>query len=266
MSGASHPHVVIIGGFLTEAVQYRPLRARLLDEGAERVSIAPVHLPDWAVMGFAGMGPLLLRGARAIREARRASPDPLIVIGHSMGGIIARLAMARQGLDGRFAGVADDVGCLVTLGTPHRFDPRVPWRHPGMRATEHLDAVSPGAYFSPTTGYVSVGSTLVRPSQRAPTSTAVTRLNAVLRAMVGETPGVSGDGLVGSDRSRLDGARHLEFSDVLHGLLYGPWYGDAAVVERWWPVAVEEWHAALEARRLSRRGGSSPAVTSSLIR
>ena len=28
--------------------------------------------------------------------------------------------------DGRRAGVADDVGCLVTLGTPYRFDPRHP--------------------------------------------------------------------------------------------------------------------------------------------
>lgn len=248
LSSAPHPHVVILGGFLTEAAQYRPMRERLLDQGAERVAIAPIHLPDWAVMGFAGMGPLLLRGARAIREARRVSPQPVIVVGHSMGGIIGRLAMAPDPLDGRCVGVAYDIGCMVTLGTPHRFDPRVRWRHPGQRAAEHLEQVSPGAWHAPETGYLTVGSTMVPPARRAPTNSAVGSLNRVLRALVGETPGATSDGLVGSDRCRLRGVRHIEFTDVLHGLFYGPWYGDVEVIERWWPAAVEEWQSALAAR------------------
>jgi pimeloyl-ACP methyl ester carboxylesterase len=251
------PHVVLIGGFLTEAAQYQPMRSRLLAQGAAAVTIAPIHLPDWAVMGLAGMGPLLLRGARAIREARRASAAPVMVVGHSMGGIIARLAMAPSPLDGRWSGVADDVGCLVTLGTPHRFTPSVPWRHPGQRAAEHLERVSPGAFFAPTTGYLTVGSSRVRPARRPPTSSAVALLNRVLGAFVGETPGVRSDGLVCSDRCRLDGVRHIEFDDVLHGLVYGPWYGDTAVIERWWPAAVEEWRAAL-AIRAARAGERSP--------
>ncbi len=245
----SRPHVVIIGGFITEAAQYGPMRAALLAQGAARVTIAPIHLPDWAVMGVAGMGPLLLRGARAIREARRRSSAPVIVVGHSMGGIIARLAMSPQPLDGRWAGVADDVGCLVTLGTPHRFDPRLWPGHAAQRAAEHLDRVSPGAFFAPTTSYLTVGSTLVPPSRRAAAGSMLAGLDGLLRALVGETPGVAGDGLVGSDRCRLRGARHLEFDDVLHGLLYGPWYGDAEIIERWWPAAVAEWRAALAARR-----------------
>jgi pimeloyl-ACP methyl ester carboxylesterase len=242
------PHVVIIGGFLTEALQYRPMRRRLLAQGAERVTIAPIHLPDWAAMAFAGMGPLLLRGARAIHEARRAAPEPVIVVGHSMGGIVGRLAMAPEPLDGRRAGVAADVGCLVTLGTPHRIEPRIPWQHAGQRATEHLERVSPGAWFAPRTGYLSVCSTLVRPTRRAPTSSPVRVLNRLLRSLAGETPGLAGDGLIDSRRCRLDGARHLELPDVLHGLVYGPWYGDAEVIERWWPAAVEEWQRALAAR------------------
>jgi hypothetical protein len=248
MTELTSPHVVLIGGFLTEAAHYRPMRAQLLEQGAAAVSIAPIHLPDWAIMGFAGMGPLLLRGARAIREARRASPVPVMVVGHSMGGIIARLAMAPSAFDGRRAGVADDVGCLVTLGTPHRFTPRVPWRHAGQRAAEHLAQVSPGAFFAPTTGYLTVGSTLVSPDRRAPTGSLVSALDCVLRALVGETPGVRSDGLVDSDRCRLDGVPHLEFADVVHGPFYGPWYGDAAIVERWWPAAMEVWQAALFAR------------------
>jgi hypothetical protein len=46
----------------------------------------------------------------------------------------------------------------------------------------------------------------------------------------------------------MEGVRHVEFDDVLHGLFYGPWYGNAEVIGRWWPAALEEWHTALDAR------------------
>ena len=242
------PHVVVIGGYLTEPLNYRPFRARLLERGAERVTQAPIHLPDWAIVSFAGMGPLLLRGARAIREARRASPLPVIVVGHSLGGIIARLATCESPLDGRVAAVADDVGCLVTLGTPHAFDPRIPWRHAAVRAVEHLDTSCPGARFAPRTSYLTVCSTMAPAVRRAPTRNAFHLFNRLLRDLVGETPGVAGDGLIGGDRCQLDGARHVELDDVLHGVVYGPWYGDEQAIERWWPVALEEWRRALEAR------------------
>ena len=41
-------------------------------------------------------------------------------------------------LDGRVARVAADVGCLVTLGTPHALEPRIRWRHAVVRAADHL--------------------------------------------------------------------------------------------------------------------------------
>lgn len=242
------PHVVIIGGFLTEPLFYGPLRARLLDRGAARVTIAGLHLPDWLAMGLVGMGPVMLRGARAIREARRTSRSPLIVIGHSAGGIVARLAMSSASFDGRRVAVADDVGCLVTLGTPHRLLPSLPlWHHPGVQATEFLARSSPGAFFAPGTGYVTVGSTLVahRPSR----ARSVRNLaNRIIRPLVGEIPGVPGDGLVDNELSRLPGAHHVELSDVLHGTFGGPWYGDGDVVDRWWPAALTAWRSALAAR------------------
>ncbi len=239
------PHVLIIGGFLTEPLNYRPLRRRLLARGAARVTIAPVHLPDWAIMGLVGMGPLLLRGGRAIREARRASPTPLLVIGHSMGGVIARLAMGPTPFEGRVAGVAADVGCLVTLGTPHRFGPGIPWRHPGVVATEHLARVAPVARFAPTTAHLTVGSILANPVRRGPVRSLPQLLNRVLIGFVGERPGARGDGLVADELSRLAGARHIQLPDALHGVAGSPWYGDDEVIDRWWPDAVEAWQQAL---------------------
>ena len=245
---ADRPHVVIIGGFLTESLQYRPMRRRLLEAGAERVTITPIHLPDWAVMGLVGLGPLLLRGARAIREARHESPDPVIVIGHSMGGLIARLATCEVPLDGRVARVASDVGCLVTLGTPHEFEPRIRWSHAGVRAAEHLARYCPGAFHSPRTGYLTVGSGSDKPGRRVQRRGPMQRFNALLRDLVGVTPGLGSDGLIDAQRCRLDGARHVELDDILHGTVYGPWYGDTVAIDRWWPAAVEEWERALATR------------------
>jgi pimeloyl-ACP methyl ester carboxylesterase len=225
------------------------MRSRLLERGAAGVSVARLHLPDWAGMAFVGMGPAMLRGARAIREARRATPQPVLVVGHSAGGIVARLAMAPVPLDGRCAGVADDVACLVTLGTPHLLRPSIPfWRHPGLAATEFLQRVSPGAAFAPTTQYLTVGSTYVLAHGRAPTNPVKQAINLLMRSLVGETPGSRGDGIVGNDLTRLDGVRHVELPDVLHGTFGGPWYGDASVIDRWWPEALDGWRRGVAAR------------------
>lgn len=254
------PHVVIVGGYLTEPLFYRPLRSRLLDRGAASVTIAGLHWPDWMAMSFAGMGPVMLRAARSIRETRREASDPLLVIGHSAGGLVARLAMSPEPIDGRQVGVSDDVGCLTTLGTPHRLLPAIPfWHHPGIRATELLERATPGAFFAPTTAYLTVGSSLVDPGARAPTNSLKHIINRVMRQFVGEEPGVRSDGIVGNDISQLAGAPHLEMSDVLHGTFGGPWYGDAHVVDRWWPVALEQWRSALAAREGRRTPGAAPS-------
>jgi hypothetical protein len=257
----SAPHVLIIGGFLTEPLNYRPLRRRLLSRGAARVTIAPIHLPDWALMGLVGLGPLTLRGARTIRESRREAPAPLLLVGHSMGGLIARLAMSPEPFEGRAFDVAADVGCLVTLGTPHRLRPRIPWRHPVVRAAAHLARVSDRVTGNPGPPIVTVGSRLVDPARRRPVRTPQALLARVLLGLVGETPGVRGDGLIGDDLSRLDGARHISLPDAIHGTLGSPWYGDDAVVDRWWPVALDTWRRSVwggesdgdEAARVARR-------------
>jgi hypothetical protein len=221
-----------------------------------------VHLPDWLAMSFAGMGPLLLRGALAIRRARRHAPGPIIVIGHSAGGIVARLAMSSESFEGRRAGVADDVGCLVTLGTPYRFDPVVAgWRHAGVRATAFLDRVTPGAWFAPRTAYLSVGSRRVPPSPLRPSLSPGHLGHLVTRLAVGQTPGTHGDGLVDEARAHLPGARHLTFDDVLHGTFGGSWYGDEHVIDRWWPVALEAWQEALAARSAVPVSAAAPAAS-----
>ena len=245
------PHVVLIGGYLTEPLNYRRVRRRLLDRGAGTVTIAPLHVPDWLGAAIVGFGPALMRAGRTIRAARRAAGVPLIVVGHSGGGVVARLAMSAVPLDGRCAAVADDVACLVTLGTPHALGAhhRI-GQHRGLDAIRFLDEHTPGAWFAPRTAYLSVGSSRVRPDATARRGPAGRVRHGLIRWILGDRPESGSDGLVPGASAHLDGARQVTFPDVLHGHIGGPWYGDTAIIDRWWPIAVELWRGALEARRV----------------
>lgn len=250
-SGAEAPHVVLIGGYLTEPLNYRRVRRRLLERGAASLTIAPVHAPDWLAAPLVGFGPLLMRVGRAIRHAHEAAEGrPLIVVGHSGGGILARLAMSPESCDGHRAAVADAVGCLVTLGTPHGLAHSSPrWRHRGVAVARFLEQTSPGAWFAPRTAYLTVGSVRVRASEAAREGVLSRLLGWPFRAVVGPLSEAGSDGIVSIELAHLPGARQLTFTDVRHGHIGAPWYGDAEIIDRWWPVAVELWRGALAARR-----------------
>src|ERR1035437_6904092 len=119
------PTVLILGGFLTGPPMYRRLVERLGARGAAGVVVANVWPPDWLIAGVRGVGPLTTRSGRALHGAWRLSRDvsrgaPLLVVGHSAGGITARLLTAREPFPGRRFGAALFIGAIVSLGTPHR--------------------------------------------------------------------------------------------------------------------------------------------------
>lgn len=247
MSWEPRPAVLIVGGFATLPINYWRMRRRLLRRGAERVDIAPVRTPDWLIGALLGLGPILHRTGRAIqRTYELGGRRPIIVIGHSGGGIAARLAMAHVPFNGRVAGVAEQVGCLVTLGTPHGLA-GLPnrFRHAGHSAAAFLDRATPGAYFAPRTAYLTVGSRF--PNAAFPGLSG--RLaKEVFSIAVGNDTQALGDGIVPYSSVHLDGAQQLTYDDVRHGIIGAPWYGDDAIIDRWWPTALRLWHSALEAR------------------
>ncbi len=246
------PSVLIVGGFLTSPPIYRPMARRLLARGAARVEVAPLWFSDWAAATIVGMGPLLGRAARAIEGIhRRAREVPVIVVGHSAGGVVARLVTSPQPFQGRFVGVAEAVGALVTLGSPHNVRAE-PWRgqRAGCDAALFLERTIPGAYFAPKTAYVTVGSRMYggtrRPGLRGPQFYGV---NAYALLLGEEGRSAVGDGLVPLECAHLAGARQITFDDVPHGHMGKGWYGDDVALDRWWPVAVQAWQGALDARR-----------------
>jgi hypothetical protein len=258
--------VLIVGGFLTEPVNYRRVRERLLVRGAGAVTIAGIHIPDWLAAGVVGFGPILARTGREIRRAwLAAGRRPIIVVGHSGGGILARLAMSDTPLNGHRGGVAEAVGCLVTLGTPHELArARVRVRHRGIEAAQFLDRTTPGAWHQPATAYLTVASDFIKPRDALPGPRWDRFRARVFWSLVGPIAPAGSDGIVSVSAAHLDGARQLTFSDVRHGHIGGPWYGDPAVIDRWWPHALELWGGAVEARATAAaskpRDGEGPAV------
>ena len=241
------PSVLIVGGFATIPPNYWPLRRRLLARGAGRVDIAPLWTPDWVLGGLLGFGSVMLRTGRAIgRTWRAGGKRPIILVGHSAGGIAARLAMAHKPFNGRIADVAEAVGCLVTLGTPHGLSSLTNrYHHAGHAALEFLDAATPGVHFAPRTAYLSVGG---RTPGAAFPGLIGDLANEAFGVAVGRETQALGDGIVPFSAVHLDGATQLTYEDVRHGMVGAPWYGDDQMLDRWWPVAIDLWQSALEAR------------------
>jgi hypothetical protein len=253
--GSIRPTVLILGGFLTAPPMYRALVRRLEDRGAAGAVVADVWTPDWLLAGVRGIGPICTRSAKALRLAARLSADvssaaPLLLIGHSAGGITGRLLTAPEPLPGRRLGAGRWIGAIVTLGTPHRL---AAGEGIGRRikdvAASIADEVVPGTFCAPETGYLAVASRAVRGD---PDGTGRERVaHLMYRSVIGHAavPGTPGDGLVPVVAASLEGAPQIVLDSALHGPgAGGPWYGSADAVDVWWPRALETWRAALEHR------------------
>jgi pimeloyl-ACP methyl ester carboxylesterase len=256
---AVRPTVLVLGGFLTAPPMYRPFVKRLLERGAAGVVVSRVWTPDWLIAAQRGSAAIATRSGRALLEASRHSAEasdgaPILVVGHSAGGLIARLLTAREPFPGRRFGAASRIGAIVTLGTPHALSAG---QGVGRRLNEIVSAVAeatvPGAFYAPEVGYVSVASRAIRGdlAGRGRERVAYLLYRSVMgRAVMRET---YGDGLVPVEAAMLAGARHIVLDGTIHGQAGGgPWYGTDLAMDVWWPAALAAWHEALVCRATGR--------------
>jgi hypothetical protein len=249
------PVVLVLGGFLTSPPLYRPLARGLRERGAADVVVGNVWTMDWLLAAPRGLGAILTRSGRALLEASRRSDElsggaPVLVIGHSAGGMSARLLTSPVPFAGRRLNGSSRIGAIVTLGTPHVVALADGSRNRvGAEAAAFANRVIPGPFFAPTTGYLAVASRKV--VGRRAGSAGERRTWAVYRDLTPDpvTDEIVGDGLIPLASALLPGAPQLVLDDAAHGQGIGrDWYGSERFVDRWWPLALDVWHGALLAR------------------
>ncbi len=257
------PVVLVLGGFLTSPPAYRPFVRDLRAAGAADVVVASVWTPDWLLAAARGLGPILTRSSRALLDALRrsgavAGGAPVLVVGHSAGGMSARLLTSPVPYAGRRLNGSSRMGAIVTLGTPNVVAPDGgSWNRVGVLAAAFANLEIPGPRFAPTTGYLAVGSRRVvgrRDGTREERGD--WRLYHAMTPDRDATV-IEGDGLIPLASALLPGAPQLVFDDAAHGQGIGrDWYGSPRFLERWWPLALETWRAALLARAEASFDGS----------
>jgi hypothetical protein len=221
------PTVLVLGGFMTSAPIYRDFEAALRARGAADVVVAPIWTPDWILASVRGMGPLTTRAGKALLRASAASEAspasrgaPVLIVGHSAGGMLARLLTSPVPFEGRRLNGSSRIGAIVTLGTPHVATDGGRWGGRIARAVARFAEVNvPGACFAPTTGYLSVASRAIAAGEnpRDGTGRFVRQLYDGVLPQPGVDP-VTGDGLVPTASALLEGATQL----VLDGAVHAP--------------------------------------------
>lgn len=234
---APHQPIVILGGFLITQEAYQPMRqtlAELSDQPPERVELVPVGKLEWLLTVFPfAWAQILDRVAEAVARQASASPTGRVtLVGHSSGGIMARLFLDDRPFEGRRWKGRALVDTLVMLGSPHTALKATPLRQKVAREL-------PGCAFAPEVRYVSVAGAVVLEAARGEASDTARRMApSAYRNSTGEAND-RGDGLVPLRSALLEGAEAVVLEGVAHGGAFGPrWYGSPEVVARWWEVVA----------------------------
>lgn len=239
------PTFVVLPGFGNDAIDYVAplgqdaavgLQACMARRGCSAV-ISPVQRIDWLNVFIRGLGDSDFRAGNGrasvafgwyldaakelVEETLKESGRPVVLLGHSAGGWLARALMQREGREW----IEAHIQGLVTLGSPHLSPP------PGTQdmtqgCLTNLNRQNPGAFFADLVFYVTVAGEAVageKVSGNIPIlelvqspSQASTAFNSY-RVVCG-MGNVTGDGVVPVMSAHLHGARQLTIKGCLHSI------------------------------------------------
>lgn len=227
--------IVCLGGFASEATLYGGFRDTLAALSGRRVHLVDTRFYDW-LPSVTKLGWLLVlnRLDDVVRRAwNESGREKLTLIGHSQGGILARLYLSPEPFLGKRFGGVRFIDNLITLGSPHLNEGGL--RHGGIMSRWVQQHV-PGAMFSEDVGYTSVAGKYTHGN--ASGSLAERVAFGVYKDICGNGD-VWGDGIVPVRAALLPGARHTVLEDVSHFSVFGkPWYGSNEAVLQWYRPPV----------------------------
>ena len=227
---ARHP-IVILGGFLSFSMLYAELRENLAQITGQPVWIVETRSLDWTpCIILPGWIYLLRKLDDAVRQAVcQSETGKVTLVGHSAGGILARIYLSPKPFLGHAYRGLDYVDHLITLGSPHYVERRS--LH-GGRMSRWAEKRYPGAFFAPRVKYTSVAGKLLRGNHEG--SLRERHTHAFYEEIIGSGD-VWGDGLVPVASALLHSSRQVVLDGVSHFTGFGgPWYGAAEVIPQWW--------------------------------
>lgn len=233
--------VIIVGGYNSVWPAYLRM-ARDLEDLTGIPSVGVPLMPwDWwqsARMGCATR--ILSKLSRTVSwSRRRLGAGKVFIVGHSAGGLIARLYLSPEPVWGETYGGVFHTAGIVTLGSPH-----CPARAPRDSKQEDgswylVDAANrmvPGAALSDRVRYLAVAGRYIRGQVGGSRRERRTRQMYELFGAGGQE--VWGDGLVPVSCAHLDGAATVVLQGVAHSARFSRnWYGGSKrVMSRWCPA------------------------------
>jgi pimeloyl-ACP methyl ester carboxylesterase len=223
--------IVILGGFLSPAKFYFSMQKTLAALSGQQVSVVGTQPYDWLPsVTPRGWIILLKKLDRTVRTAARAALDGRVVlIGHSGGGVLARLYLSPEPFFGhRYCGL-ERVAHLITLGSPHFSQGGM--QRGGLMA-RYVQRVAPDAAFAPQVRYTCVTGKFVRGNR---SGTSQERFAARVYKEVCGDENAWGDAITPIQSALLPGAEQIVLEGVSHYSIFGePWYGSPSIPSLWW--------------------------------
>jgi pimeloyl-ACP methyl ester carboxylesterase len=239
--------IVIFGGFLSADRIYFALRDTLSHLTGQRVSVVQTRSLDWlpSVSQF-GWAALLRKLNRAVRAAAQISPTGKVtLIGHSAGGVLARLYLSPRPFYGDAFRGYERVAQLITLGSPHHNRGGLTR---GGYMSQWIEQHYPGTAFAPFVKYTAVAGKSQRGDRRG---TPRERMAYRTYRSISGRGDEWGDGLIPVSGALLHGAQRVTLDGVAHfSMLSDVWYGSETIVPLWWKASQEQYEHATSPHRI----------------
>lgn len=226
--------IIIIGGYNSLWPAYLKMARDLEDlSGLQAVGV-PLMPWHWWVAGRSNDATILLRKVQetVVWARRKFEASQFTLVGHSAGGVIARLYLHEGPVWGCVYGGADHVHTLITLGSPHCGDRE---DELGWMLADNANRLVPGTPYKGRVRYRAVMGEYLRGNEQG--NRKERRAFLTYRFFTGQGD-TWGDGIVPIQSARLDGAESLLLEGVAHSRkLSGNWYGGSkALISHWWSV------------------------------
>jgi pimeloyl-ACP methyl ester carboxylesterase len=228
--------IIIIGGYNSLWPTYLKA-ARVLEDvsglPAVGVPIMPWH---WWAAGREGTATNILQKLEetVVWARHRFQANRFILVGHSAGGVIARLYLHDGAVWGHVYAGVEHVDALITLGSPHCNGRQA---EVGWFVIDTANQLTPGTPYAGSVRYRTVAGKYIQ--GRRPGSPREMRASRLYLIMGGPSD-AWGDGMVPVHSARLDGAETLVLEGVAHSArIDRNWYAASkGIIRRWWPEGI----------------------------